>query len=105
MPAKSAARAEPPYLEDANTRVMQMWSRSCALCHLDGNGGAPVVGDAAAWKPRLNQGEATLLQHTIEGYNNMPPLGYCMACERSDLVAMIDLMTRGMASNTPEAKK
>jgi cytochrome c5 len=55
---------------------MQMWSRSCALCHVDGNAGAP---------------------HTVEGLNSMPPLGYCMACERDDFLAMIDFMTAGLA--------
>ena len=50
------------------------------------------MGDVAAWRARLDQGEDTLLTHTIEGFNNMPPLGYCMACERDDLLALIRLM-------------
>ena len=76
-------------------RVMQMWARSCALCHVDGNAGAPRVGFADEWQSRLAKGQATLLQHTIEGFNDMPPLGYCMACERQDFVDMIDFMTAG----------
>ena len=36
-----------------------------------------------------------LLAHTVEGYNDMPPLGYCMACEREDLRALIRLMVAG----------
>lgn len=70
----------------------QRWSRSCALCHVSGEAGAPIVGDAAAWQPRLAQGRDTLLTHTLEGLNDMPPLGYCMACEREDFIAMIDFM-------------
>ena len=50
------------------------------------------MGDAQAWAPRLAQGEDTLLQHTIEGFNNMPPLGYCMDCEEADLRQIIRFM-------------
>ena len=72
--------------------VMQKWAKSCALCHVTGVAGAPKIGEADMWRPRLAQGKATLLKHTIEGYNNMPPLGYCMSCEEEDFVALIDLM-------------
>lgn len=70
----------------------RLWQQSCALCHVDGNGGAPRVGDMEQWKPRLQQGNAALLAHTVEGYNYMPPLGYCMACERGDFSALIAFM-------------
>ncbi len=73
-------------------RVMQRWSTSCALCHASGVAGAPTVGDAAAWQPRLAKGRAALLRNTVEGYNRMPPLGYCMSCEADDFVAMIEFM-------------
>jgi len=73
--------------------VMGKWSRSCALCHVNGAGGAPRLGNAEEWRPRLAQGEETLLKHAIEGFNRMPPLGYCMACERDDLRALIKLMS------------
>jgi cytochrome c5 len=72
---------------------MQKWAKSCALCHVDGTGGAPMVGHAEAWAPRLAQGRDVLMRHTIEGFNNMPPLGYCMSCEAEDFSTMIDFMT------------
>lgn len=72
--------------------VMRKWSRSCALCHVDGNAGAPRIGHAAEWQPRLAQGRDVLLQHTIEGFNKMPPLGYCMSCDAEDFRALIDFM-------------
>jgi cytochrome c5 len=70
----------------------QRWARTCALCHVRGEGGAPKVGDGDAWTPRLAQGEAVLLEHTVNGFGNMPPLGYCMDCERDDLRAAIAFM-------------
>lgn len=82
----------------ADERVMRMWSQSCALCHVDGKGGAPHVGNVDEWLPRLAQGEEVLLTHTLEGLNNMPPLGYCMACEREDFLAMINFMTAGISA-------
>jgi len=33
------------------------------------------------------------MAHTIEGFNNMPPLGYCMSCEQEDFEMLIDFMT------------
>ncbi len=72
---------------------MQKWAKSCALCHVDGTGGAPVTGNAEQWTPRLAQGKEVLMTHTIEGFNNMPPLGYCMSCDGQDFSTMIDFMT------------
>ena len=76
----------------ANEAVMGKWSRSCALCHINGEAGAPVVGDNEEWQRRLAQGEESILKRVIEGYASMPPLGYCMSCEESDFRAMIAFM-------------
>jgi|TARA_B100001971_G_C18224690_1_gene559537 cytochrome c5 len=72
--------------------VMERWARSCALCHINGEGGAPQMGDAAAWGPRIAKGNAWLLTHTLEGFNRMPPLGYCIDCDEYDYAAMIKMM-------------
>ncbi len=84
----------PPTLRTttADEDVMAKWARSCALCHITGEAGAPVVGDTAEWQRRLAQGEETILDHVLNGFNSMPPLGYCMACEVSDFRAMIAYM-------------
>jgi len=73
----------------------QRWARTCAMCHVRGEGGAPKIGDTVAWSTRLAQGEAVLLDHTVNGFGNMPPLGYCMDCEREDLRAYIAFMANG----------
>ena len=74
-------------------QAMQKWARSCALCHISGVGGAPRVGVAEEWSTRLAQGKQLLMKHTIEGLNNMPPLGYCMSCEAEDFSVLIDFMS------------
>jgi len=73
-------------------RIAMLWAQHCALCHVNGEGGAPRLGDVAEWQPRVAQGETVLLRHTLEGFNNMPPLGYCMSCEQEDFAALIQFM-------------
>lgn len=84
----------PPTLRavTVDEEVMAKWSRSCALCHITGEAGAPVVGDTAEWQRRLQQGEEAIINNVVEGLNSMPPLGYCMACEVSDFRAMVAYM-------------
>ncbi|MEX0962845.1 MAG: c-type cytochrome [Pseudohongiellaceae bacterium] len=83
----------PPFRDtDIDDQIMAKWSRSCALCHITGEAGAPIVGDTLEWQRRLQQGEQAVLNNVLDGYNSMPPLGYCMACEISDFRAMIAYM-------------
>ena len=47
----------------------------CIACHGVGALGAPKIGDAGAWSPRLAQGYETLVKHAIEGIRSMPARG------------------------------
>jgi cytochrome c5 len=57
----------------------QVYTQICKTCHETGLAGAPKVGDKAAWQPRIAQGEQTLVQHAIQGFQGktgvMPPKG------------------------------
>ena len=44
------------------------YEQACAACHATGIAGAPKVGDAGAWGPRIAQGKDTLYKHALEGY-------------------------------------
>ena len=92
--SEDPARPEVPIVAPAPLTADQavLWARSCGLCHADGTGGAPVLGNSEAWAGRVAKGKAVLMEHTLYGFNNMPPLGYCMACEEADYSAMIDFM-------------
>lgn len=70
-----------------------IYNQSCIACHASGAAGAPKTGDTAAWAPRLAQGEATLLKHTKEGLNAMPPKGMCMDCTDDEFKALIKFMS------------
>ena len=52
-----------------------LYQASCFACHGTGAAGSPVLGDKETWAPRIAQGEATLLEHAINGFNAMPPRG------------------------------
>ncbi len=52
-----------------------VYSANCAACHGAGIAGAPKVGDASAWAPRIAQGFDTLVKHATDGFKAMPPKG------------------------------
>jgi cytochrome c5 len=47
----------------------------CATCHESGQGGAPKIGDRAAWIPRLKRGLDPLVASAVHGHGPMPPRG------------------------------
>jgi cytochrome c5 len=83
--ADAGAAAEPKSGEE-------IYNGTCMSCHATGAAGAPKVGDAAAWAPRIAQGKDKLLANAVNGLNAMPPKGLCMACSDADLEAAIDYM-------------
>lgn len=46
----------------------EVFNSLCTACHAAGVAGAPKMGDAGAWGPRIAQGEATLFKHALEGF-------------------------------------
>ena len=79
--------------ESLDAALLGKWTRSCALCHVNGEAGAPIVGDTESWAERLTKGEEALIESVIQGINSMPPLGYCMSCETDDFRSMIRFMS------------
>lgn len=53
----------------------EVYKAVCAACHAGGAAGAPKVGDASAWAPRIGQGYDTLVKHAVEGIRAMPAKG------------------------------
>lgn len=72
----------------------QVYAQFCGTCHQAGVAGAPVLGDVAAWQPRLAQGMDVLWDHTLNGVGAMPPKGTCMACSDDDLRGVLDYMVQ-----------
>jgi cytochrome c5 len=53
----------------------QVVQAQCAKCHGTGEGGAPKIGDRAAWTPRLQQGLNAAVASAISGHGGMPARG------------------------------
>jgi cytochrome c5 len=71
----------------------QVYQANCIACHGTGAVGAPKMGDAAAWAPRIAKGIDALLVSATNGLNAMPPKGLCMACSEDELKGAIEYMT------------
>lgn len=68
----------------------RVYTQSCSACHNSGAAGAPRFGNAEDWNERLEKGYDTLVQHTIEGFNNvMPPRGMCFDCTDEQLAEVV----------------
>ena len=53
----------------------QIVQAQCVRCHGTGVGGAPVIGDRAAWVPRMKLGLDAVVHSAIKGHGPMPPRG------------------------------
>lgn len=73
-----------------------IYAKACVTCHGAGLAGAPKLGDAADWGPRIAQGEALLLEHSIKGFTGkkgmMPPRGGFMNLSDEEMRAAVDYM-------------
>lgn len=76
-------------------KLARLYAQTCKACHANPGSGAPLAGDRAAWAPRLAQGEKTLLDHAINGYKGMPPMGSCSDCGEAEFSALIKFMSGG----------
>ena len=53
----------------------QVFQAQCSACHVSGAAGAPKVGDAAAWGPRVATGYDALLNSALKGKGAMAAQG------------------------------
>lgn len=67
------------------------YQTSCAACHASGAAGAPIVGNAEQWGPRIAQGADVLYNAAINGLNAMPPKGGSNLSD-DDIKAVVDYM-------------
>ncbi len=72
----------------------EVFDSACMACHSTGAGGAPKLGDVAAWADRIAKGMETLHQHGIGGVpgTGMIAKGGCMSCSDEEVIAAVDYM-------------
>ena len=72
------------------------YNYTCAACHNLGVAGAPKVGDYAAWKDRIAQGNKVLYDHAINGYTGkqgvMPPKGGFVGLSDNTVKSIVEYM-------------
>jgi len=64
----------------------------CHDCHEAGVGGAPRIGDQAAWAPRLSHGIDALVRSAINGHGGMPARGGMANVTDTELRSAIQFM-------------
>jgi cytochrome c5 len=70
----------------------QIYNQACMACHGTGAAGAPKVGDAAAWAPRIAQGAEVLFEHATKGFKGMPPKGGSPNLTDEEIQKVVDYM-------------
>ena len=97
LAAARAAPAATPTRVDTVLTGPQVFNEACFACHSPpGVGGAPVVGDAAAWQDRVAQGMDMLSDHALNGYQGstgfMPAKGGRVDLSDAEVISAIDYM-------------
>jgi cytochrome c5 len=91
-PAEPAKPASTGKADPAKGKAV--YEASCVVCHGAGIAGAPKLGDAAAWGPRVAQGAPKLHEHAIKGFQGktgvMPPKGGNTSLADADVIAAVD---------------
>jgi cytochrome c5 len=82
--------------EEPPDKGKTVYDTACVVCHQTGVGGAPKIGDKAAWADRIKQGEGTLADHAIKGFQGktgmMPPKGGRTDLSDEDVKAAVSYM-------------
>jgi len=96
VPAAPAAASAAPAPVTAPLSGAQVFNQACNACHGAGIGGAPKLGDKAAWSARIAQGAALLHKHAIEGFQGatgvMPAKGGNTSLSDEEVINAVDYM-------------
>jgi cytochrome c5 len=95
--AAAAAAVATPKPEAAPLTGPQVYNAACIACHAPpGLNGAPPLGDAAAWAPRIAEGIDVLHQHALNGFQGekgfMPQKGGRVDLSDAEIMGAVDYM-------------
>lgn len=90
MAGESCAATLVAAADTAPRSGQQVYESKCAACHATGAAGAPKLGVAADWAPRIEKGMEALYDHAWNGFNAMPAKGLCMDCTREEMDNAVD---------------
>lgn len=89
---KAASETAPSAPAPDLAHGQKIYSQACAFCHDKGVAGAPKIGDAAAWSPRLAQGMEALYTVALRGKGAMPAKGGNPSLSDADVRAAVDFL-------------
>lgn len=90
------AAADTATVAQAPQNAKTVYDQVCAVCHNAGIAGAPLTGDAAAWKTRIGQGMAAMVANAINGFQGatgvMPAKGGNASLSDDEVAAAVEWM-------------
>jgi len=81
-----------PAAKGAERTGEEVVGAACGKCHQTGVGGAPKIGDRAAWTPRVAKGLATVTQAALKGHGGMPARGGMAELSDTEVKRAIEYM-------------
>jgi c(7)-type cytochrome triheme protein len=81
-----------------------IYDRTCVACHGTGATGAPKMGDAAAWAPRIKTGEKALIASAIKGKGVMPAKGGNASLSNAEIQAAVNYIISQSSSGSKSAE-
>lgn len=95
--APASAQQFPEFPDPRLQQGRAIWLGSCEACHAHDLAGAPLVGDRAAWAPRLAKGRDALYRSALQGRTGpkgtqMPPRGGNDGLSDDQVRAAVDYM-------------
>ena len=81
----------------------QVYTAQCAACHTAGVAGSPKIGDADAWKARIETGLEALVTAALKGKGAMPAQGGGAASDFEILRAVVHMANASGGSLTEPA--
>jgi cytochrome c5 len=82
-----------------------VYNSGCNACHAAGVLNAPKLGDKEAWEPRYEKGLDQLVQHALNGFNQMPAKGGNTALSETNIHDSVVYMLTESGIELPEADK
>ena len=76
----------------------------CSSCHGAGVLGAPKIGNAEDWTPRVAQGLDTLVSHAVNGFKGMPAKGGMATLSDADIRSAVIYMLKDSGVKLDAAK-
>ena len=74
------------------------YDEACGVCHNAGVAGAPKLGDATAWAPRIATGKDALYATSLNGKGAMPAKGGRADISDDAIKAAVDYMVENSSS-------